>query len=197
MYDNTSTVKRSKRNHYPPKHDSVPERNIKNAPRKPKWWLWGIIFIGLLFFAGKILMSEKELPPGLVATPDGRYELSPERQAKLDQELEEMDDAMQYALVAKRYGKFPCYSCPNGQNFIYLNGGEIWKYGITRKGGATGRYPNLDLETLNLQFVEEFNGTLSECMKEERRKIYGYPFMPEANARDIILIRPPGNKNDS
>ncbi|MEL6928782.1 MAG: hypothetical protein AAFO95_09115, partial [Cyanobacteria bacterium J06600_6] len=72
-----------------------------------------------------------------------------------------------------------------------------WKFGVTRKGGAAGRYPNVDFGNLNLQFMEQFTGTLSDCMKEERKKIYSYPFMPETRARDIILIRPPGNKNDS
>lgn len=36
-----------------------------------------------------------------------------------------------------------------------------------------------------------------ECLKAEKTMIYSYPLLPETQARDIILIRPPGNKYDS
>jgi hypothetical protein len=66
-------------------------------------------------FVVRIVMTEKELPPGLITTPDGDITLSPERQAKLDRELEEIDNAVQYALVVTVEGFYPCYSCTNGQ----------------------------------------------------------------------------------
>ncbi|MEL6928531.1 MAG: hypothetical protein AAFO95_07845, partial [Cyanobacteria bacterium J06600_6] len=72
-----------------------PQKNKNPNPGSPKWSLLGILFIGLILLIGKIMMSEKELPPGLVPTPDGDYVLSPDRQAKLEKELEEMDNAMQ------------------------------------------------------------------------------------------------------
>jgi hypothetical protein len=48
----------------------------------------------------------------------------------------------------------------------------------------------------DLFFVTQFRGTYSECLKEEKRKIYLYALLPENQARRIPLIRPPGNKND-
>jgi hypothetical protein len=64
--------------------------------------------------------------------------LSPERKAKLDRELEELDNAEQYVLRANRDGWYPCYSCPT-KNRIFLLKDEVWKYGVTRKG-EKGRY---------------------------------------------------------
>lgn len=34
-------------------------------------------------------------------------------------------------------------------------------------------------------------------MKEEAIKIINYPMLPEAQARTVLLERPPGNKTDS
>jgi hypothetical protein len=50
-----------------------------------------MLLIGI--FVVRTVMTEKELPPGLITTPDGDITLSPERQAKLDRELEEVDEA--------------------------------------------------------------------------------------------------------
>ena len=190
-----SSAARTNNEHQPLSKLTVRSKKSKSKP--PNWVLWIILLLGAILLISNLLMSEKELPPGLVPTPEGNFELSPERQAKLEQELEELENAIQYALIARRSGEFPCYSCPNGQKLIYLIAGETWKFGSTRKGGAEGRYPSGDFGSPNLLFVEQYTGTLTDCMKEEKRKIYAYPFLPEARARDIILIRPPGNKNDN
>lgn len=168
-----------------------------NSRRSPngRGWLFFLIFL-LGIFVARIVMTEKELPPGLITTPDGDITLSPERQAKLDRELEEIDNAVQYALVASSDGFYPCYSCTNGQKTIFLKFGEVWKYGITRKGQEE-RYPNQNFGAPNLIFIRQVLGTYSECLKAEKTMIYSYPLLPETQAREIILIRPPGNKYDS
>ena len=99
---------------------------------------------------------------------------------------------VQYALVATEEGDFVCYGCPNGK--IYLYPGEIWKYGKTCKG-ESGRYPT-GFPVPNLKFVIQFEGTESECLVEEKRKIYTYESLPECQKRNIKLPRPPGNKID-
>lgn len=62
---------------------------------------------------------------------DGKPQLAEWRKEKLQQELNDLDEAEQYVLVAKRSGVFPCYSCLNATT-IYLNKWEIWKYGVVR-----------------------------------------------------------------
>lgn len=171
----------------------------KASPQRtpfPKWPIATLLLLAVFILFGKYWMSQKDLPPGLVPTEDGQYTLSPERQAKLDRELEEIDNAIQYALVASADGFYPCYSCVNGQKTIFLKFGEVWKYGVTRKG-AEGRYPQENYGAPNLVFIRQLIGTYSECLKAEKTMIYGYPLLPEAQGRDFILIRPPGNKYDS
>lgn len=165
----------------------------KNTKHKKRTWyiiLGGGIVLAFFFMAHKII------PPGLEKDKDGNITLAPDRQAKLNKELEEIDNAEQYVLVAQRSGLYPCYSCTNGQKTIYLNVGEVWKYGVTRKG-LQGRYPRENFGVPDLNYFQQFIGTYSECLKKEKIKIYNYPFLPEALARDILLIRPPGNKYDS
>ncbi|MEO0728329.1 MAG: hypothetical protein AAFZ63_27530, partial [Bacteroidota bacterium] len=60
-----------------------------------------------------------------------------------------------------------------------------------------GRYPNQDYGAPDLLYLPQFVGTLTECLKQEKLKIYQYPLLPEAQLRKIVLARPPGNKYDS
>lgn len=172
----------------------VSKTSNRRSPNGRNWLMLLLLFLGVMVIG--ILMTEKKLPPGLITTPDGDISLSPERQAKLDRELEEIDNAVQYALVVTVDGLYPCYSCTNGQKTIFLKFGEIYKYGVTRKG-QEGRYPNGNYGAPNLLFVRQVIGTYSECLKAEKTMIYSYPLLPETQARDFILIRPPGNKYDS
>jgi len=99
-------------------------------------------------------------------------------------------------------GKFPCHECPSGE--IYLNQHEVWRYGFAGMGGQKGRYPNgvfykegkWLLNQDHLYYQIELEGTRPECEIEEKVKIYHYPELPEAQKRDIDLIRPSGNKQD-
>ncbi len=124
----------------------------------------------------------------------GVPQLSKWRQEKLTKELDEIKGAEQYVLLTLENGIYPCYSCV-GATTIYLRKGQIWKYGMTTKG-ERGRYKN-KLPGQRLLYVTEFEGTVEECLMEERKKIYYYALHPENLAREVTLIRPPGNKRDN
>ena len=108
----------------------------------------------------------------------------------------------QYVLLVLEPMYYPCHECPNGE--IYLNYDEVWRYGFAGMGGQKARYPNnifykkgkWKLTNEHLEYFPQFKGTKPECEIEEKQKIYHYPELPEAEKRDIKLIRPPGNKQD-
>ncbi len=158
------------------------------------YWLMFVLVIGGAFGAYHLISGSKKSP--IVVHPDGSKTLAPHRQAKLDKELEEIDNAQQYVLLATTNGIYPCYTCPDGSGRIYLYKGEVWKYGVTRVGEKR-RYPNQNYGASNVAFVIEFQGTYAECLKMEKTKIYSYPLLPEVGKRDFILAIPPGNKNDN
>lgn len=192
MVNSKSTAWKSKSFSQPP---SV-ENQTNKEPNRIKWLILAVITLGVISFVSHLVMGDEEVAPGIIVTPEGDLALSPERQAKLDKELGEIDNAVQYALIVDESGIFPCYSCPSGQITIFLNSGDVWKYGVTRKG-ENARYPAGNYGAPNLLFVIEFRGTYSECLKMEKTKIYNYPFLPQALARTLILPRPPGNIYDS
>ena len=134
------------------------------------------------------------LPPFLIPTEDGGAALSPTRSAKLQHELEALENAEQYGLYARDAGYYACHHCPN--KLIWLHQGEVWKYGITRTG-QQARYPHMPDD--RLLYVTEYRGALQECMRLEKTKIYHYAILPENLRRTppFILIRPPGNKVDN
>lgn len=63
---------------------------------------------------------------------DGSYKIHPERKDKLDKELDELDEAEQYALIAIKNAYYPYYNCGDVK-VIFLHIGEIWKQGYTIK----------------------------------------------------------------
>lgn len=171
-----------------------PDNENGNSPNNNKW-LW-LVLLGILLVSGYFIWnSSKKVAPGLVETPDGEIVLSSERKAKRDRELEEIDNAIQYALVATIDEYYPCLSCPFGIKTIYLYKGNVWKYGVTRKKEAE-RYPGGNYGAENLLFLPMFEGTYSECLKREKTLIYNYPLLPETREREVILARPPGNRYD-
>lgn len=157
-----------------------------------------LLFLALLLIlgtAGMVYLSkERKSKDDFYEIKDGEPVLAPWREEKMLRELEEIDDAVQYALVATVPGEYPCFNCPDGQTTIHLEIGFVWKYGTTRKGEA-GRYRG-QLPDPRLIFMSQFRGTYGDCLKEEKRKIYRYGVHPENLARAVPLIRPPGNKND-
>jgi len=122
-----------------------------------------------------------------------------ERVLKRDKEIDDIlrktfpsDYCMQYALIVTKAGWFPCYECATGQ--IYLQVGNVWKYGKTCKDEC-GRYPK-GLPYKDLFFQPQFFGTEQASLVAEKEKIYAYPALPECQIRAIKLLRPPGNKID-
>jgi hypothetical protein len=136
--------------------------------------------------------------PFLIFDELGNPSLSPKREGKLKRELDNLDEAEQYALLARDNGYYPCLSCKaSGVDSIqiFLFRGEVWKYGTTTKGEA-GRYRKT-LVVKKLRYVPQHVGTLTDCLKQEKIKIYQYPLLPECLKRNFYLIRPPGNKQDN
>ena len=141
-------------------------------------------------FALWVLMGEQDF----IIWKDGEPDLAPWRKAKLEQELEELDSAEQYVLFVRIPGYYPCYSC-FGEEEIFLNLGEIWKYGVTSKQ-EKGRYPQ-GLPVYGLEYKIQYEGPTIECYKQEKIKIYYYALLPENLRRARPLKRPPGNKRDN
>lgn len=176
----------------PKKHfKPIPERpEIEEKPSKLKLRRRGFIILIVIF--------------GLIPT----YQISKERLEILERNLKKIYDehrqpvCEQYALRAVSSTYYPCFQCASGK--IWLNMGEIWRYGVTGMDGQSGRYPNnvfykdeiWNLTEDYLSYHIEHQGTRGDCLAVEQVKIFTYPTLPEALARTIKLIRPPGNKQD-
>ena len=156
----------------------------ENQPGHPQKWFW-IFMVLLVLFGAKSFIEFDE---------NGIPRLAGWREKKLTKELEDLDGAEQYVLTAGKNGWYLCFSCPDTTH-IYLYLGEVWKYGTTTKG-QKGRYGK-SLKGQYLDYTIQFEGTLEACLKEEKRKIYGYAVLPENIKRSKPIIRPPGNKKDS
>ncbi len=142
-----------------------------------------IVLLMLLIGSAALLFYSKDIT-----------KLSPERRQKLEKELEELENAEQYALVAAKDEWYSCFNCP-GEVKIFLHRGEVWKYGVTKKG-ERGRYGNWHVNQ-GLTYFVQFQGSYQECLKQEKIKIYTYAQLPENLRRQYPLIRPPGNKRDT
>lgn len=153
-----------------------------NKPKPP--FILIILIVIALFMASPFIEYDEHGVP----------QLAKWRQEKLAKELDEIRGAEQYVLLTLENGIYPCYSCI-GATTIYLRKGQVWKYGMTTKG-EKGRYQN-KLPGQRLFYLTEFEGTVEECLIEERKKIYLYALLPENLVRETPLIRPPGNKRDN
>ena len=162
----------------------VHQAEKESQPSFPKFPLL-VLLAFFVFFAAKSFIE---------FDVDGIPRLAKWREKKLEKELEDLDGAEQYVLTAGRSGWYLCFSCPDTTH-IYLYLGEVWKYGTTTKG-QKGRYGK-SLKGQYLDYTIQFEGTLEDCLKEEKRKIYGYAVLPENIKRLKPIIRPPGNKKDS
>lgn len=178
----------------PMKVSSNPEDKPNPNPGTGLYFLLIFLALGVVLFALQQMAGGKKSP--IEVDEKGNVTLAPHRKEKLEKELEEIDNAIQYSLRATEDGYFPCYTCPDGMGTIYLYKGEIWRFGTTRKGD-NGRYPSGNYGAPNIFFVPEFVGTYGECLKMEKIKIYNYPLMPESMKRDFILAIPPGNLIDN
>jgi hypothetical protein len=127
---------------------------------------------------------------------DGVPKLHPKREKKLEKEIREIEDAEQYVLLALTEGWYPCFICPTST--VYLYPGNVWKYGVTRKGEKI-RYGTDYALNNKLSYVIEFRGHYAACLIVEKTKIYNYPLLPENIVRPeaLRLAYPPGNKQDN
>lgn len=71
---------------------------------------------------------------------------------------------------------------------------SLWKYGVTNQGERQ-RYTTQFLRQPQLRYVVQFSGTYSQCLVEEKRKLFEYPILPENLARpdSLKLVLTPGN----
>ncbi len=174
---------------------------------KPKsiavWPLYAIfaLFVwGMLFNDSNVEEVPTQKPRTLtfkeVVTTDvyGNYVLQPKRLRKLKRDIENLKKAQQYVLYARFEGWYNCLSCPF-RDSIYLYPRQVWKYGVT-VNGESGRYRNTLLQR-NLTYKIQYEGSIEECMIEERKKIIRYPLLEENILRKQPIARPPGNPKDS
>ncbi len=161
----------------------VGKPEVKPPPPGQSWKaIARLVLAGFLFW---IIMG----PRDFIVWKDGKPELAPWRKAKLERELEELDSAEQYVLFARIPKYYPCHNC-FGEEKLFLNYGEVWKYGVTTKK-EKGRYPQGPPI-----FEIQYEGPTIECYKREKIKIYNYAILPENLRRPRPLERPPGNKID-
>lgn len=166
--------------------DAVPSLSKKPKQNFPIFTFLLVGFVILVLY----FMSER---PFIEYDREGNPTIAKWRKEKLAKELDDLDNAEQYALKAVRAGWYPCYNCGQ-ETRIYLFPREIWRYGTTTKG-EKGRYRR-GLSEKKLVYVTEYHGTLQECLKQEKIKIYNYPLFPENFKRKPPIMRPPGNKID-
>lgn len=147
-----------------------------------------LLFMGAAIVLVAIAIISKLSLSGEEETP----QLNLKDQKKLEKRLKEIDNAEQYALIANENEWYPCNH--SGRGTFYLLAGDVWKYGVTTKG-QFGRYRLSYLEDVNVSYIIQFQGTIAECMKEEQRKLFHYPYLPENLARPVKnrLPRPPFN----
>ncbi|MEI6410452.1 MAG: hypothetical protein WCR52_13775 [Bacteroidota bacterium] len=155
------------------------KQNMRSAKTRHPLLLLGL---GLLLAIGLFQNANLILEP----------QLNPKEAAKLQKRLTEIDEAEQYALIANEDGWYPCNH--PGRATFHLLPGEVWKYGTTTKG-QFGRYNIRYLEEKNVSYIIQFKGTIGECLKEEQRKLFSYPYLPENLVRpeQNRLPRPPYN----
>jgi hypothetical protein len=146
-------------------------------------WLVGIFFA--LFLVSMVYVVYDE---------NGKPDITPERKAALEKDLEKLENAEQYVLKASINGFYPCLSCLNPLDSIFLKKGEVYRYGVTTNG-EKGRYRN-SLKSKSLIYEPQFLGNYLDCLKQEKIKIYYYPTLPECLARETKLLRPAGNPQD-
>ena len=89
---------------------------------------------------------------------------------------------VQYSLRATSSGMYP--NVRGGQ--VFLNTGDVWKYGETTQNPPEKRYGGIDkLHNKGLEMHYDFRGTQKQIKREEKRKLYFYFF----NYQHL----PPGN----
>ena len=173
--------------YHKPYIQDFPENPKQNPSPNPQKFLGWRVCLLFAFFVMALTWAD------VVEWADGVPKLKPFWKDKLERERREIETAEQYALKARRPGMYPCYLCPSKTSF--LKAGELWKYGVTRKG-QPGRYSEIFLQDNGLYYEIQFVGNYAQCLEMEKLKLYHYPVFPENLARpdSLKLLFPPGNK---
>lgn len=128
----------------------------------------------------------------VVQKQDGSYAIHPGRMDEAKKEKEKLENCEVYKLVALKSGWYMCHLCSQGS--IYLNKGEVWKYGYSCSPET--RYKKEWLQQMNLRYIPIFFGDMKECRAKEIELIRDYPLLPENMNRPeyLRLVVPPGSK---
>lgn len=97
----------------------------------------------------------------------------------------------QFALVAAHSGMFPVVDRRDFTS-IHLKKGEVWRYGVCRYNEPGDCFTFLT--ALPLHYLVQFHGDIQACIREEKRKNYVYPLLPENRMRAEPLVEPPGHR---
>ena len=170
----------------------VAPKNFVKSPKRRKKSIFPVLVLTILGIGSILFLAYKGV--GFIEfDKDGKPKISEARQQRLGRELEELNNAEQYALRVVVSGYYPCYNCGTNAS-LYMFTNEVWKYGVTTKK-QEGRYSE-GLPVEGLYYDIQFRGTYQACLEEEKRKLFQYAILPENLKRNPPIIRPPGNKID-
>ena len=129
----------------------------------------------------------------LIVKKEGGYELAPGVVQKMEEEINQLEHAEQYVLLATVADWYPCPSCMKqyGVASIFLLPGEEIRYGTSVRGEK--RYSTRFYREAKCIYKVQFSGHLGACLIEEKKKIYNYVLLAENIKRDKPLRRPPQN----
>jgi hypothetical protein len=113
---------------YTPKVRIQAEPEPDQEPNNSKKYLLLVIFCTILGF-----LAYWKGVDFLVPDADGNPKLAPKREEEYEKRIKRLNEAEQYALLATNSGFYPCFNCENDHT-IFLNIGEVWKYGVTIQG---------------------------------------------------------------
>lgn len=170
-----------------PLQDAPPQKDRKRKRRRFIAAILGLCLLGAAF----------SLPGFIEIDENGNYRLSAQRKREYQEKPARSERVEVYRLIATRTGLYNCLRCP-GITKIRLQSGEVWKYGITRKGKS--RYSSSFYASNHLMYQIITVTDILKAEQLERKLIISYPMLPEAQARmeryGIFLKRPPGNTKD-
>lgn len=127
---------------------------------------------------------------------DGNPQVIPEVYERLEKQKKKRETCVQYVAVAIDDGYRACYTCPDGKKTIFLEKGEVWKYGETCDLESRKNDPEYRINRVEL--LDQNYGSKHYCFKVQLDSIYLYKKHHENLMRlkntGIWLKRPPGNK---
>ena len=167
-------------------------RYLKKQNYRPPYNFLPIILIlcislVILDFAFKKINNN----PDVKIIESGKLILGEHEDSMLKKELEQFENCVQYAIVATISGYFDCHKCPFGITKVWLNKGEIWKYGESCQ--IEKRWPQSKLEPLFLLREDQIKGDIKITKQAEREKLRKYKLLQESRKKEGWFMLPPGN----